>query len=134
MNNSHFIANIIQGAGRGRKIGAPTINIRLEDIPSSIEEGIYAGWINIDETWCPAAIHYGPRPVFKDSRAFEVHVLDRTIDTPPSSATIALVQRLRDVQDFPSTEALMAQIHDDIGQTRDILEEHDPPPSETADS
>lgn len=117
----------MRGSGRGKEIGTPTMNLNLNDIPQEIEEGIYAGWAQIDEVWCMAAIHYGPRPVFQDSLTFEVHLLDVEIGIPPEKLNIALVERLRDVLNFPSAEALFAQIQRDIEQTRGILRAHGSP-------
>jgi riboflavin kinase / FMN adenylyltransferase len=124
-----FSARLVRGSGRGKEIGTPTLNIDLNDVPTDIAEGIYAGWVKIDQRWCKAAIHYGPRPVFQDSRSFEVHVLDAGIEIPPERIDIVLVERLRDVQDFPSPEALSAQIGDDVRRTRAILDTHGAPDS-----
>lgn len=122
-----FSARVITGAGRGRGLGTPTLNVDLNDVPAAIKEGIYAGWVKIDRIWHMAAIHYGPRPVFKDSTAFEAHLLDTMIETPPEILEIVLISRLRDVADFPSSGALMKQIEDDIAKSRAILEAHGSP-------
>lgn len=103
------------------------MNLNLNDVPSDIAEGIYAGWVQVDQVWCMAAIHYGPRPVFQDSRSFEVHLLDVGVGIPPERIDVELVERLRDVLDFPSTDALLAQIQQDIEQTRAILSAHGSP-------
>lgn len=134
MSDMVFSATVIQGAGRGRQIGAPTINVDLHDVPADIEEGIYAGWIDINGTWQKAAIHFGPRPVFNDTTSFEAHVLDAMIDITPARVTISLVERIRPVMDFPDSEALMDQIQSDVERTRGILDKHGPPTTETADS
>lgn len=123
---NRFSARVISGAGRGRTIGTPTINLDLNDIPQ-IEEGIYAGWAKLDDTWQMAAIHYGPRPVFKDSTSFEVHLLDTTVQQAPDELEIALTDYLRPVRDFPSPTDLMAQIGEDVQQARGMLEEHGSP-------
>lgn len=129
-----FNARLVTGSGRGREIGTPTLNIDLNDVPEELEEGIYAGWCRIDDRWLMAAIHYGPRPVFQDSKAFEIHVLDASIETPPERTDIVLIRRLRDVMNFPSTDALMGQIEQDIADTRAILGEHGSPDDQTAHS
>ncbi|MBI3618696.1 riboflavin kinase [Candidatus Peregrinibacteria bacterium] len=134
----HFTAHTIRGAGRGKNLNVPTINLRLEDIPSSVEEGIYAGfvWLNTKEpsdkrkaesgTQIPtqrysAAIHYGPRPVFNDDTTFEIHILDEQIGKLPKSVTVQLIERLRDIEDFDSADELRAQIEEDIAEARAIL-------------
>lgn len=134
MQHQRFTAEVISGSGRGKTIGTPTINMALEDVPADIKEGIYACWVKIDESWQQGALHYGPRPVFKDTVACEVYVLDAEIDTPPERIDIALVGYLRPVRDFPSVAAMVQQIEDDVLQTRAMLSEHGPPTSEAADS
>jgi FAD synthase len=66
-------------------------------------------------------MHYGPRPVFEDTVACEVHVLDHVIEEPPEEVTVQIVERLREVRDFPSREALMKQIKEDVRLVRKIL-------------
>jgi riboflavin kinase/FMN adenylyltransferase len=111
----------MSGAGRGKALGIPTLNIDLGAVPKNLQHGIYAGWIRYGGTQLQTAIYYGPRPVFQDSVAFEAHVLDSVIDTPPAAVDIEIVGRIRDVLDFPSTEALLARITTDIEETRGML-------------
>lgn len=132
--DTRFSAHVITGSGRGKMIGTPTINIDLNDVPADIDEGIYAGWAKIDKEWHIAAIHYGPRPVFHDTTSFEVCLLDTAVEDPPKTIDIILIEWLRDVLDFPSTDDLRTQIAADIDQTRAILSTHGSPDAETADS
>ena len=112
---------------RGRKLQIPTINLALEEIPSDLSEGIYACRVMLvhgdgsSEGPLMAAVHYGPRPVFKDSKSFEVHVIDAVPTHFPKSVEVTVVKRLRDVRDFDSTEALLQQIDKDVEQARGIL-------------
>ncbi len=118
-----FTAHIIGGAARGRQIGSPTLNADLSDVPQALGEGIYACFISMDEQTerFPAVMHYGPRPVFADSLTCEIHVLDRQILSPPTLLTVDVVAYIRSVSNFPSTEALQAQIQSDIKAARGIL-------------
>lgn len=123
---TRFSARVVSGAGRGRTIGTPTMNLDLNDIPQ-IEEGIYAGWAKLEGAWHMAAIHFGPRPVFNDSLSFEVHLLDTAVQHAPERLEIALADYLRPVRDFPSPTDLMAQIAKDVDQARGMLEAHGSP-------
>jgi|TARA_B100002003_G_scaffold249345_1_gene285421 riboflavin kinase/FMN adenylyltransferase len=118
-----FTASAISGAGRGKEYGIPTININLASVPEELEEGIYACFVEIedDPTRYMGAMHYGPRPVFQDSRACEIHLLDANLSSLPASATVSVVQYLREIKDFPSVDALKEQILDDIERCRAIL-------------
>tara|TARA_Y100000310_G_C20585840_1_gene765350 strand:- start:929 stop:1324 length:396 start_codon:yes stop_codon:yes gene_type:complete len=121
-----FSASAISGAGRGREYGIPTININLAAVPEELDEGIYACFVDIedDSTHYMGAMHYGPRPVFKDSRACEIHLLDTKLEEAPTTVTVTVVQYLREIRDFPSLDALKEQILDDIAQCRGILGSH----------
>lgn len=116
-----FTAPVISGAGRGKAIGAPTLNLSLDAVPRELEEGIFACWIQIDGAWQMGAMHHGPRPVFKDSRSCEVYVLDQVIEKAPATVEIRVIAPVRPIMDFPSTEALMAQIEKDVVQVRSLL-------------
>jgi len=134
-----FTASIISGSGRGKTIGTPTLNLDLADVPAELQEGIHACWINNvtssgDEKWLQGAMHYGPRPVFKDSVACEIYALDTVIDEAPSAVDVRVIGYLRPVMDFPSVDELQRQIADDVVQTRAMLAKHGPPSHEEAHS
>lgn len=118
-----FHASVIRGSGRGKDLGAPTINVSMSDVPKELEHGIYACWVV--GAWhakpLPAAMHYGPRPVFKDIDSCEVHLLNTVIEEAPASIEIDVVAYLRPVQDFESPALLMQQIADDIARAHTIL-------------
>lgn len=116
-----FRARVISGSGRGRKLGVPTLNLDLSALPPDLQEGIYACFVNVYGKKFGGALHFGPRPVFQDSRSCEVHLLDETLNDPPPEVTIEIVQYLREIRDFPSAAALKVQMQEDIDQTRAIL-------------
>ena len=114
-------ARVISGSARGRTIGIPTLNIELSSAPEELERGIYACFITFGGKKFKGAMHYGQRPVFRDSDSLEVHVLDAVIDTAPRIVDIEIVSRIRDVQNFPDVETLKKAIATDIAATRAIL-------------
>ena len=116
-----FSARSVTGAGRGRHIGTPTINLDLADVPPQFGEGVYACRASWDGKAHKAAMHYGPRPVFGDDTTCEIHILGEVIEEPPERIDIHVVGRLRDVEHFPSPEALRAQIAEDIAQADAML-------------
>ncbi|PIR49130.1 hypothetical protein COU80_00045 [Candidatus Peregrinibacteria bacterium CG10_big_fil_rev_8_21_14_0_10_55_24] len=120
---SSFRAHTIGGSQRGKALGFPTVNLRVEEVPQEIDEGIYAGWVqcNEDDERLPAAIHYGPRLFHGNSVSFEIHVIDRVLPSLPATVTVELMERIRPVQNFPYEAALTAQITQDVARARAIL-------------
>lgn len=66
-------------------------------------------------------MHFGPRPVFRDSVSLEVHVLDTVVSEFPAEVEVDVLARLRDVAMFDSAEELRKAIAHDIALTRGIL-------------
>ena len=116
-----FSARTEHGAGRGRKLRVPTINVTIEDAPPSLMHGIYACRIVLDGQSRMGAMHYGPRPVFKDSESLEIHVLDADVTNVPETVAVEVVARIRDVRHFIDADALTSAIADDISAVRAIL-------------
>ena len=117
-----FAARTIRGDGRGKGLGVPTINLILEDCPAELQEGIYACRVTYDDAiHVPASMHYGPRPVFGAEPSCEIHLLDRAPSHTPDTLDISVIGRIRDVKDFPSVEALMAEIAEDNRTARAML-------------
>lgn len=119
-----FTAHTESGRGRGKDLGVPTLNLVLADVHPDLEDGIYACFAMINGRRMRAAMHLGPRPVFKDSKTCEIHLLDASLPSPPPAVTIDVVGRLREVHDFPSTEALQRQMQKDINDARAMLDAH----------
>lgn len=114
-------ARVIPGRGRGKGLGVPTINIDLSVVPKDLSHGIYACRITLAGKTYDGAMHYGPRPVFRDGVAFEVHILDETPGDIPASVDIEIVGFIRTIADFASPEALVARIQKDIEEARGML-------------
>ncbi len=116
-----FQARTVRGAGRGKDLDAPTMNLAMEHVPAELEFGVYAGRVFHEGEILPAAIHLGPAPVFGVGPTCEVHVIDTSIPTPPETLDVEFAAYLRPVMDFPSVDALKAQIANDIERARAIM-------------
>lgn len=127
MQSIRFNARTVTGAGRGKDIGTPTINMNLADVPPDMPHGIYACWAKVDGRWIEGALHYGPRPVFKDNVSCEVYLLDVNVERLPERVEIRTAGYLRPIMDFPSPVELITQIQDDVTRTRAMLAKHGPP-------
>lgn len=117
-----FNASTEHGFGIGRTMSIPTINLVIEQVPASLEYGIYACMATLDQgERLPATMHLGPRPVFDQPTSCEVHILDRTGVPHPASVRVEPIAYLREIRNFPSPEELIRQIHTDNEQARGIL-------------
>lgn len=114
-------ARTVTGAGLGKTISVPTININLSDAPPSLKHGIYACTAVIDGRTYKGALHFGPRPAVKKGIAMEVHLIDTTLSVFPSGITLNIVGKIRDVRDFPSLQAMRQRIAEDMEMARGML-------------
>ena len=90
-------------------------------------DGVYAGWlIRLDQPdaprW-PAAISVGTNPTFDGvERRVEAYVLDRDdLELYGVEVAIEFYARLRGQVKYAGREALIAQMHTDVEQTRHLL-------------
>ncbi len=112
------------GDARGRELGFATANLALAPHQAIPEIGIYAGAARTsDGTWHAAAISIGTRPQFYDDGALlvEVHLPDFSADLYDVALDVAFLARLRGEMKFEDVDALVAQIADDVEQTRVIF-------------
>ena len=103
------------GAGRGRQIGVPTVN--LTDVPPQKllpPDGVYAVEVEWRGGRAGGMMHQGPRPTFADGRrTIEAHLFDFEGDLYGEWVRITWVKRLRDVEHFASVQQLMEQMERD---------------------
>jgi len=112
---------VIHGDKRGRELGYPTANIRLE-AASALRHGIYsvlAAWPG--QPARSAVASFGVRPTFGIGAAFlEVHVFDFDGDLYGREMTVTFLAWLRPEERFDGIEALVAQIDRDAAAARAI--------------
>ena len=118
-----FMGTVQRGAGRGRTIGIPTINLASPDPRKLLPpDGVYGVRVNWRGTRYGGMMNQGPRPTFGVAdRALEVHLVDFDGDLYGETVTVEWIRRLRDVQTFPSRDALVAQLGRDAQAARASL-------------
>lgn len=109
---------VVRGDQRGRDLGYPTANIVPDEELLCPGHGIYAARANGD---C-AAVSIGVRPTFGTGRAVlvEAYVLDRQLELYGQALKLDFLARLRGERRFETVEALVAQMHEDVAQTREV--------------
>ena len=117
-----FVSGIvIHGDKRGRELGFPTANLRL-DAGCGLRHGIYAVRAAVDGRRYDGVASFGRRPMF-DSGAvlLEVYLFDFSGDLYGRSIDVAFIDWIRDEAAFASVEELTRQMHDDARRAREAL-------------
>ncbi len=109
---------VVHGDQRGRELGFPTANLVPDDRLVVPGHGVYAAFANGH----PAAVNVGIRPTFETGRGLliESYLIDFDADLYGQNLRVAFVSRLRGEKRFPSVEDLVAQMHRDVAEAREI--------------
>jgi riboflavin kinase/FMN adenylyltransferase len=107
---------VVHGRHRGRSLGYPTANLRVEEGLVRPPLGIYAGKCELDGRRYKAAISVGTNPTFADGLPvrIEVYLLDFDADIYGRVLRVAFHRRLREERRFDSVESLRAQMAADV--------------------
>lgn len=121
-----IIAEVISGAGRGRSIGYPTVNIGMPDRRKLLPpDGVYAVRVESRQGSWDGMMHQGPRPTFNDdTRSLEAHLFGFDGDLYGSIVKLHWISRIRDVMSFGSPEELKAQLDKDLDAAKHALTDH----------
>jgi len=135
LGRPYRLAGVVHGRELGRSIGLPMANLSPSPerlIPTS---GVYACLVHTEHLGMhPAVINVSTRPTFGGTSdgqtlVIEAHLLDFETDLYDQVLAFDFIARLRDERTFPTVNALVAQIHDDITQTRVVLGKNVKPPT-----
>ena len=112
---------IVAGDRRGRALGFPTANIALGLDRALPAYGIFVTRAYVRESSHESCTSIGIRPTFdvEPRPVVETFILDFDEDIYGREMQIDLLRRLRGEEGFASAEALIAQIHKDIENTRE---------------
>lgn len=113
--------HVVTGDGRGRALGFPTANLRLDEDRLLAGDGIYAVTARIgdQDTWRPAAMSIGLRPTFDGQvRTIEVHLLDWSGDLVGRELEVEFVDWLRPELRFEGPAQLIAAMREDVAEAR----------------
>lgn len=134
-----FAGVVTSGDRRGRSLGFPTANLSVPPHLACPADGVYAGYVTRldgrdgvgeplpagtpNQVW-PAAISVGSNPTFDGvQRRVESYVLDRDdlllYDVP---IAVDFVGHIRGQVKFDGIDDLIVQMHDDVAETRKILD------------
>lgn len=121
---------VIHGQKRGRDLGYPTANIRL-DPHVDLKHGIYAVRVGLDRGFGGGSdpqrfggvASYGRRPTFDNGAPLlEVFLFDFSADLYGQTLDVAFIKYLRGEKKFDDVPALVRQMDDDSLRARAVLE------------
>src|SRR5882672_6044628 len=116
---------VIHGEKRGRDLGYPTANIRL-DHNCGLKHGIYAVRVGRgqgkDQVRLDGVASFGRRPTFDNGAPMlEIFLFDFKGDLYGTALDVAFIAFIRDELKFDSVEALVRQMDDDSARARAAL-------------
>lgn len=119
-----FSGPIIHGEARGRKLGFPTLNVKIPKGKLILPNGVYAVNAVIDGVQYASVTNVGVRPTFGlESKGIVVEsfLLDAAGDFYGETAKLEFIEMLRGEKRFDSAEALKEQIGRDIVRAKETL-------------
>ena len=107
---------VVKGEHLGQQLGFPTANLDTSGLTLP-PNGVYAGFVNINEKAYRTALNIGFRPTVASNRQvahIEAHVLDFSGELYGEELEIEIGEKLREEKKFTSTAELREQIARDV--------------------
>ena len=109
---------VIHGEKRGRELGYPTANIRLDN-NCGLKHGIYAVRVGRGNERFEGVASFGRRPTFDNGAPLlEIYLFDFKSDLYGQSLDVAFIGFIRDELKFDGVDALVKQMDDDSARAR----------------
>lgn len=102
---------VVRGDMRGRTIGFPTANLHVEGNRLIPANGVYSGYVIIENKKYKSMTNIGVRPTFSgESRSIEVHILDFSGDLYEKKLEFIFQSKIRDERKFSGIEELKERL------------------------
>jgi riboflavin kinase/FMN adenylyltransferase len=118
-----FDSTVVHGDGRGRQMGFPTANLKVEgDV--LVGDGVYATEATLFGQSVPGMSHVGRRPTFGlEERMVETHLFDFDRDLYDAPLRLHFHRRIRGTVKFASAEALRDRLRLDREEAMTALQD-----------
>jgi riboflavin kinase / FMN adenylyltransferase len=114
-------AKVIHGDRRGRELGYPTANMRL-DPDCGLKHGIYAVRVGVGERRYDGVASFGRRPMFDQGTVLlEVFLFDFAGNLYGETIDVAFLEWIRPERTFDSVEDLVRRMNEDAQLARAAL-------------
>jgi riboflavin kinase/FMN adenylyltransferase len=112
---------VIHGEKRGRALGYPTANLRL-DPACGLKHGIYAVRVGVGERRYDGVASFGSRPMFDNGAPLlEVFLFDFDGDLYGKTIDVAFIAWIRHEINFDSVDDLVRHMDEDSARAREAL-------------
>lgn len=111
-----FTGLVVKGDGRGRQLGYPTANIKIEDDDKLVPAiGIYLVKCNVEGENLYGLLSIGSRPTFTSNGEVipEVYMYDFDKEIYNKLLSVSVIERIRGEEKFKSAEELIKQMNKD---------------------
>lgn len=114
-------AEVVHGDKRGRELGYPTANLRL-DPACGLKHGIYAVRVGVGERRYDGVASFGRRPMFDQGTVLlEAFLFDFSADLYGEVIDVAFIDWIRPELKFDSVEDLVRRMNEDARLARAAL-------------
>ncbi|MGP4040252.1 bifunctional riboflavin kinase/FAD synthetase [Gracilibacillus sp. D59] len=115
---------VIHGDKRGRTIGYPTANIKIEDYYFLPRIGVYAVEVQVGDKQYYGMANLGYNPTFTDDRRntkLEVHIFNFDENIYGETIVVYWKKFIRDEEKFSGIDELVAKLKEDEEQSREFF-------------
>ena len=121
--NYSLTGTVTKGLGIGKRIGFPTVNLKISEIEKLIPaDGVYAVFVWYQGKRYLGAMNIGHRPTFGgENRTIEASLLNLNRNLYGARLKIEMIERLRPERKFHDAENLAHQIKKDLARAKEIL-------------
>ncbi len=113
--NFTYVATVVHGDKRGRKLGFPTANLEIDDNRAMLPNGAYIVGVKIGKNFYSGIANIGDNPTFKVAkRRLEVFIDNFSGDIYGEEISVSFVKKIRDEKVFDSVEDLKLQLSEDL--------------------
>lgn len=122
---------VVRGDQRGRTLGFPTANLKLDDNYAIPKYGVYACYVELldharQPTLLPAVMNCGVRPSVAEGLKLQIeaHILDFNEDIYDKNIKFHIKKYMRGEQKFSGLDHLKEQITTDVNEARNYFCKH----------
>jgi riboflavin kinase/FMN adenylyltransferase len=117
-----LLGPVIQGEERGKKLGFPTANLKIQQELITPGDGVFAVQVKVEGRLEQGLLYIGRRPTFNGGeRSFEVYILGFTGELYGKELGVYLLSKMRGDLEFRDPVKLQRQIDHDVKAAQEFF-------------